>query len=506
LSNYDYLPKYNFYKGTYNGDGITHNIYEMTGENTNINLLSANRLCQHIFHWRSIATNNIFNLSSSFSPFYDNPNGLSMPGSDLIANNMPNITSKEYSLQDNPLEIFKFTNAVDDSNDWFTLVSLINNDDSYYSIDTSKIGLYKTQQFGNMVVDNNKLNKYLIQDLISDKPRFFKVGIMLINEFITRNTINTYLKNDWHIYNLIGNGFVLFNKQSQNTTQKTSQTWKVLFMMQNIENIDFLYFKGLIERDLLNEDPNNKNSILDASELNNLNNDIEKYYKVLQSILKSFIPYTRIKLNGALYPYKADSPNPASTETVLKRNNRTVDILRISTNLVPFFITHADAQNNKVYWIKQYKDTIPVEKTDSNSDPDDIYTYTTYVSSGYPPVYPSIGFCPLNSSNINYEKFYIDASDKAYNYKLERSWYKNNQMLFLPIEFDITETIKTGTPVKDKDIITYIKRYFKKRKSDLLDQVIKYYINDLYNYTYTYDYKSNTNISEQKIKIHFKLK
>ena len=84
-------------------------------------------------------------------------------------------------------------------------------------------------------------------------------------------------------------------------------------------------------------------------------------------------------------------------------------------------------------------------------------------------------------------------------------------MLFLRIEFNTTKTIKTDDPIDEKLVIKCIKDHFKQQKSMFadsqdLDNVIKYYIKDLYNYTYTYDYISDTDISKQIVKIHFKLK
>jgi hypothetical protein len=244
--------------------------------------------------------------------------------------------------------------------------------------------------------------------------------------------------------------------------------------------------------------------------------DAEDKYEIIKAILKSFRPYVRVRLRGALAPYKADSPDPLSAETVLKQTNRSIDILRASTNIVPFMINSSDPQTNKVYWGKQYIDQLPVQQ--DNSDPDDIYTYVSFFSSGYQPVYPSIGFFPLQSSDIDYEKFYMDAwdedkkhKDTKYGYLLERSWYKSNEMLFLPIEFDTTVTVKTDDPIDDALIINAIRDRFKSQKSRFTDpqdlvSVIKYYIKDLYNYTYTYDYISDTDISRQVVKIHFKLK
>lgn len=495
LSNYDNLPKYNSYQGEYD----SKNIYDKTKENSNINLLGTNRLCQHIFHWRSISSNNVFNLSSSFSPYYDN-DSKSMPGSDLISNNLPNITSREYSLQDNPLEIFKFTNAADAGIDWYKLVTIINSDNSYYSIDKSKISLYEAQQFGSMTVDNSKLSRYLkgIKDIAV--PRYFKVGVVLINKYIANDTVRNYLSTQWDILELNNGDLILFNES------RSTSSWKALFLLKNMEHISFLYFKGLIEKSLEN--------ILQYKR--DVTQERNNKYAVLQSILKSFKPYVRIRLRGALAPYKADSPDPSSAETVLKQTNKSVDILRMSTNIVPFLIKSTDLQNNKVYWVKQYINQLPVQQ--ANSDPDEIYTYVSFFSSGYQPVYPSIGFFPLQSSDIDYEKFYMDGWDEAqedksnkYRYLLERSWYKSNEMLFLPIEFDTTTTVETDSPIDEKLIINAIRGHFKSQKSRFTDpkdlvSVIKYYIKDLYNYTYTYDYISDTDISKQIVKIHFKLK
>ena len=496
LSNYDNLPKYNSYKGEYD----SKNIYDKTKENSNINLLGSNRLCQHIFHWRSISSNNVFNLSSSFSPYYANVNAKeSMAGSDLISNNLPNITSREYSLQDNPLEIFKFTNAVDAGIDWYKLVSIINNDKSYYSIDNNNIALYETQQFGPMTVDNSKLSRYLKGIKGIAVPRYFKVGIILISTGISDDSIKDYLGNDWDIYKLKGNGWILFSED------KPNKSWKVLFIINSMRALRSLYFKDLIEislKDMVTQKLDSPND-----------NDITKY-EILKAILKSFKPYVRIRLRGALAPYKADSPDSSSAETMLKKTNRSVDILRASTNIVPFMIIPSDPQKNKVYWVKQYKNQLPVQQ--DPSDPDDIYTYVSFFSSGYQPVYPSIGFFPLQSSDIDYEKFYMadwdeKHKDTKYGYLLERSWYKSNEMLFLPIEFDTTVTVKTDDPIDEKLIINAIRGHFKTQKSRFTDpqslvSVIKYYIKDLYNYTYTYDYISDTDISRQVVKIHFKLK
>lgn len=511
LSNYDSLPKYNSYKGEYD----SKNIYDKTKENTNVNLLGANRLCQHIFHWRSISSNNVFNLSSSFSPYCDDQKSINIPGSDLISNNLPNITSREYSLQDNPLEIFKFTNALDAGTDWYKITSIINNSATYYSINMKLLSTYEAQQFGTMTVDNSKLSRYISEIYKKyeiSRFNYFNVGVMLISTSLTVESIRSYYSTEWNVYELNKNGFILFSKPKDNIIETTG---KVLFLINNMKESDFLYFKGLIETPL-GGDTGGNSGLLIWGEDQGPAEDAKAKYEILKAILKSFRPYVRIRLRGALAPYKADSPDPSSEETMLKKTNRSVDILRVSTNIVPFMINSSDPQTNKVYWGKQYIDQLPVQQ--DSSDPDDIYTYVSFFSSGYQPVYPSIGFFPLQSSDIDYEKFYMDAWDQdeesknpKYGYLLERSWYKSNEMLFLPIEFDATRTVKTEDTIDDDLIIGAIREHFKSQKSRFtgpydLTNVVKYYIKDLYNYTYTYDYISDTDISRQVVKIHFKLK
>lgn len=152
-----------------------------------------------------------------------------------------------------------------------------------------------------------------------------------------------------------------------------------------------------------------------------------------------------------------------------------------------------------------------------NNDPDCIGDYITEQNSDFLPLYPSIGYFPINElEQIDYKNFYLfDYYNKfnidKYIYKKEVSWYKRNSLLYLPEEFTETTIIPTNKKIEWYDIksilVNKLRLTRQADKRDYIndDNMLKYIFNK-YICTFKTDYVSTTNINEQKVEIKFTLK
>lgn len=222
----------------------------------------------------------------------------------------------------------------------------------------------------------------------------------------------------------------------------------------------------------------------------------------------------------------ADSPSKDSTEVELLKIDKFVELQRYDSNILPMFIG-LDEQvfKNYIYWCKQYNKTIQNTLNEAQNkikcDIDGIGVYSKYALKKFSPLYDSIGYYVLKSKPVDYYDYYlnepnvtIDGIKCSYNYQKEKSWYKSNMMFYLPLEFTGDITKDSNVDLTEDDIINIIYNKLKNVTEfnsneygvNELNNIIKYYIKDLYEYAITYDYTSETDISKQLYKLKFTLK
>ena len=217
----------------------------------------------------------------------------------------------------------------------------------------------------------------------------------------------------------------------------------------------------------------------------------------------------------------ADSPSKDSTEVELLKIDKFVELQRYDSNILPMFIG-LDEQvfKNYVYWCKQYNKTIQNTLNEAQNkikcDIDGIRVYSKYALKKFSPLYDSIGYYVLKSKPVDYYDYYLNEPNvnSSYNYQKEKSWYKSNMMFYLPLEFTGDITKDSNADLTEDDIINIIYNKLKnvtefssnEYGDNELNNIIKYYIKDLYEYTITYDYTSETDISKQLYKLKFTLK
>jgi hypothetical protein len=230
-----------------------------------------------------------------------------------------------------------------------------------------------------------------------------------------------------------------------------------------------------------------------------------------------------------------NSPSIISSEVEMVKSDKYSEIYRYDSNIIPMFIDiKDDIFRNKIYYCKQYNrdvsSTIKNIEINDIEDIDGIKTYSKYALDKFSPLYKSIGYYVLNSKEFEYEKYYNDVmfnthDDKENFYRdgcncycKEVTWFKNNAMLYLPIEFSFTLIKKVDEPITDDDIVRIIFNKIINETEGIYNEVIdennkkeygynlvKYYIKDLYTCSYTYDYV-DYGIEEQKYEIKFTLK
>ena len=217
----------------------------------------------------------------------------------------------------------------------------------------------------------------------------------------------------------------------------------------------------------------------------------------------------------------ADSPSKDSTEVELLKIDKFVELQRYDSNILPMFIDLDERVfKNYVYWCKQYNKTIQNTLNEAQNkikwDIDGIGVYSKYALKKFSPLYDSIGYYVLKSKPVDYYDYYLNEPNinSSYNYQKEKSWYKSNMMFYLPLEFTGDITKDSNADLTEDDIISIIYNKLKNMTEfssneygdNELNNIIKYYIKDLYEYTITYDYTSETDISKQLYKLKFTLK
>lgn len=282
--------------------------------------------------------------------------------------------------------------------------------------------------------------------------------------------------------------------------------------------------KHLLKIEKLNKNNNtNKYTINKTIDENNrphvyavvkLHDIVLNAYCFLCDIIKCALLPNIVTFKKSLTTNLLKAPKILSKEVDFKRFTTNINLQRYDGNILPMFVSLNSVFYNNVYWNKQYQESIykHITRFKYKKDPNEITKFVKLADTKFSPVYRSLGYYCLDSEKTDYETFYLDKYDenngKMYAYDGEKSWYKSNSLVFLPVAFDYEIIKKTGEQITRADIIDCISLQIEKHyeNKDKLKETVDRWICDLYQYEYTYDYVSETNIDETKYKIKFNLK
>jgi hypothetical protein len=413
----------------------------------------------------------------------------------------------------------------------------------------------KISDIGNNYVLSNDPDNSENEFIKASDVEFVKCAIIKLNTTFNYNKLRNVLDNS---YLLTGLEYKVssdtFKNSSNNflATQYIDKTLKVIFFItenndeclqntvsfRNLYNIDFV-------TDLINKQnsastyinyPYNVKGTFSSSVKHKITQKLLCYHalNVVASIIKCSKLPNYIVFDKSFSTQHTNSPSIISSEVEMVKSDKYSEIYRYDSNIIPMFIdTNDDIFKNNIYYCKQYNrdvsSTIKNIEINKLEDIDGIKIYSKYALDKFSPLYKSIGYYVLNSKNgIDYEKYYRDLMFNTHDvedfyldgcncYCKEVTWYKNNAMLYLPANFSGTIIKDVDTPITEDDIVILIQDKLlndsegifantDKENTLLINNLIKYYIKDLYEYSYIYDYLSNTDISKQKYEIKFTLK
>lgn len=492
-TNYEFIPRYNVCTGKYDE---TENVFDYLNDNVSVDLINKNKLIQSTFHW--VLKNNkssIFNLYNGFSPIVKND--VLYKSGTSISNSETNLFTDVFDITKNPLGVFKFTNFKITENaetNNIGLMELLNDDSIYSTVTINKDSLAKQeyQFFENLLIDNKKLMESKSLKDNFDGIDELKVATVLIPSSFNYAKLASLFSGSYSISQIDEyDGSLMVAK----TLSDELPTQKLIFIL--IFN-DWTAIPATIKNNLYFYPLYNKQQF-EAKDNVNITNCLN----LLLDVIKSTSFYNYIVFDKSFASKRAISPSILSEETQLLKADKNVELYRYDSNIIPMFIDlQGSIHKNNVYWCKQYDRNIQNEINKGNAE---IINFSKYALTKFTPVFKSLGYYVLNDMVVDYTKFYNDS------YKKERTWFKNNSFIYLPTHFvEHDYIIDTNTQLSEDNIIDIILNKVTNESECIGKQydneIVKYYIKDLYEYTYTYDYVSDENIDKQKYDIKFTLK
>lgn len=161
-NNYDYIPKYDIYKGDFfiNESEQKYNVLSYLSDNKNIDTIIKNRLLGTTFHWALQGNEKIiFNLYNGFSPMINSKNSVS--GIDFV---FTDFRTDHFDINKNPFGIFKYTNiSYLHFYEGESITQSVLDKSSFYrfEINEEKLNSEKYSNFGPYKVNNQNFLKNL---------------------------------------------------------------------------------------------------------------------------------------------------------------------------------------------------------------------------------------------------------------------------------------------------------------------------------------------------------
>lgn len=440
-SNYTHIDKENidnhelsYYKSdlSANESKIKYNVLDYLMDKEYIEHINKNKYVQNVVHWSLVDnTDYLFNIYNGFGAYCqtdpNDPNTLQFFSHRY--GNTPDLLNPTFSQSTNSMGWCNSV-IVDNFQNWLALVAP--NPDSKYFRQVEAHASNFIKQWVNKV----KYDKVGYEADIAWED--FKMLIFLADEVIYNKIID-------HMQHGVSKDFVQLKDG-------------VCFSTINS------YFMGLIIRDDCKDDA----TFVGINNL--LKNDIQlpltnHPLMYLKDKLKKAKSIPLISIDKSLFINKAGSPSLSSTEIeYYKDDNAIIEdcyVLRYDGKIKPTFISQEQSEfrNSKYY------------KVEMTEDEYNLSEFKRFETFGYSPLYPSIGFCAIQSQPMSFDKL-------------------KKQLIILIPEISVklnSMTNKVGRLLSIKDVVkNYLKELYNTNEVD--------FIYNLYDIESSYEYKSNTNL------------
>lgn len=460
---YEFIPKHVIMSDGSSADDININVLDYLHDYEAIDLINKNKFSQNIIHWSLYDENDyIFNLYDGFSGIY-----VDKVGESIVYH------ENAHQYKDAANTSIKKADKSQNSTGWMNTVKI-----SYWSeffryiTSTNKMKTRGIHIFNETCINNIKYARI---------PVVGESGFYLIGMY-TNSDIFTTIKDSRNNFGLnhyaeIGDDLIIIGKDDL-----------VMVISYTEDKLSFSNFKDILYYALKPE------SEIEFDELS------ATYINAIYSLILSKIDPELIFFGGTIQWNPADGPNRNTKEVIYYNDNETQEyLMRYDGKIKPTFVD----KNEKLYY-KDYISDNGINSKLKNS------IYTSYVNTGYEPLYPSIGYCAIKSfTDWKYEElpelFVSEHKDKVVPYGTpEYSWFNANKNLILVPEIHCAcENKKIDG--KYKSVMEIAEEYLHKFY-DITDSDTIKYILSKYNVSNKWEYFSETNVDDYIYNLTFKLK
>lgn len=471
-TNYEYIPKQKcvIVGDDENTEAEAPNVFDYLQDYKCPDFISSNKISPCVCHWSLVDYNNyIFNLYDGFGGYYKDNNS-SVNSTYNRYGNSPNLTNGAFSYPLNNIGWMPVVHVT--PQEYITLTSnniewILNGTTITDKHKEDVIELGSSKFINNIKFDNTKYNS-------SSKVYVF-LG------YVDDKSVWDNLKDSTNTFKLLGNS-------------TSVGIWLISTKESSIKLISLVAgpkLGGVVDFDSITY----KNMMTTLKEYAP---DDTEFYKYIQDIYNCFSKYYEPRIYAftkGLYISSSDNPGNQSNEiTYYKNDNMRIEYVeRYDGKLRPTFIDPVD-QSNIYRNYQYYKQVLNKEQFKDNKDKEG-RPYLLYSSSGYEPLYPSLGYYALKSAEMTGD-YYNDVGGKYHSVMYgsdiyEYPWYNNGTVINLydQIEWD-SIVIEIGS---DGALPTLKNRIIEKLGNmyGIEDENLVEYIYSCYNCKSDYDYSSD---------------
>lgn len=471
-NNYEYIPSWKVNEGGGSVD-TSHNVLDYLSDNKSIDMMYVNKVTRPIFHWCLLDNPNFtYNFYNGFSPYIEY---YQVEGRYF---NQPDMRHAEYDISFNNLNWCTLKSLFDSTTPEFDVTNFDHTNDTYTKLPTS----------GNIVWINN--NKYDITDFVSKytldteaaQPIYYHGGDVYVNV--------AYSKYVWNAMS--------FNNLDEDHILQPYGT-EGNYIYYEFETSGDVYLTFCVAQS--HETNTTARSLMESVWLD-LTDDIpavlKQIYKTIQDFLNCWVPIFQIEFTKTISPIKEESPSKSSSEIkyVKVDSNFYTYLYRYDGNLIPQFIS---ISNNSIY--KNYESCFKqwLNKDLYNKD---VQAYNKMLNTDYLPLFPSIDYYSIESSETDYNNW-----PKLYqnpDYKGDITWFNKNRLLLLPSKINVNYISHSDDTILNDEIAWNLLCEYLHYEDDI--ERFNSYIKPLYEYHFDFDYVNKTSLVDIIYKITFVLK
>lgn len=421
-------------------NNVSHNALTYLYDTRYIHHVLKNKITQPIIHWSLVGNNDyIFNTYPGFMGVYEDDNSIKHYVP-YKYNGAPDLVQKEYKQSLN-------------NNGWCNVLQispacnmsvLINNLDIVVNQYGSAIEVTGEYSWMNNI-------KYFIKDY-NNRFKTYK----FLQLFDDRKDINNDIYTREHKKIKIGDKTLIIYK---------IEKYDIIYIVLHSNDMNLLTYKSVI---------------------NIINEHYIELYNLINPIIGNPVYPLYMKHYNTLDVTRADSPSSRSKEIdYIKNSNQGQGVERYIGSIRPMFVDNG----NYLYYkplINNYNQSV----------------FYKYKDSNYLPKYPSIGFYPYKSIELDY-----NTNPGNYNTLTEYKWYRVNKLINIvpEIKTTLSSVISSGEYVSIKDLIKiFLSDYYNINNNDTIN-----YIYNLYKTESSYEYDKidlENNLHSYKYNIKLTLK